>query len=133
MAGRIGLAVGGAVALVGSLLAWATFSVLFSFYSRTGLELGYGILSALFAMVSVISGIGARRWTRALSFVGAIGILGAAALAAIVVRWNGPGSPGLEFHRYGLGLLVTVIGGGIALAGAILRARDRTASSSVDP
>lgn len=127
---RVLMTLGGMVGLVGSFLTWATFNIQFSIVRMTGVDLGYGLLTCLFAIAVIASGFAATgpRWVYVLSLIGALGILLTAAIAAVGVQ-AGVGLPGVatslpEFRRYGIGLAVTAIGGGLALAGAHLRGRN---------
>lgn len=123
MTSQLLLGLGGVIALIGSFMAWASFSLFDSFLIKTGIELGYGVVSALLSIgaiaSTILSGRAARR-ALLLSVLASLGILGVAAVAALALS---SGLPGLEFHRYRLGLAVTAIGGGIACLGAALRRR----------
>jgi hypothetical protein len=125
MKGRVLLGFGGAIAVIGSFMGWATFSVFFSFLSRSGIELGYGVASALLGVALVAStakgGQLPDREARML-ILGSLGILALAGIAAVSLP---AGLSGLEFHQFSLGLVLTAVGGGLACVGGALRLRPR--------
>ena len=115
--------------LIGSFTSWATFSVLFSFLTKTGIELGYGMVSALLSLVVISSTL--REWagrtnTRPLDAVAPIGIVGTTVVAAIALQ---AGTPELEFEGHRLGLFVTGLGGGLAVVGFALSRRHQASAS----
>jgi hypothetical protein len=127
VAARTGVVVGGLGALLSSFQTWAVFSVMFSFVPVSGYELGYGLLTALFAIPVVASGLVpsespmARR-AAAVGFLSASAIVLVVAVAAIGIQ-IGVALPLFslylpEVSDYGLGLAATAICGGITMAGA---------------
>lgn len=127
LAARMALVIGGLGALFSSFQTWVVFSVLFSFIPTSGAVLGYGLITALFAIPVIGSGLvpsGSSMSRRAIA-VGSLcasGIVVGVAVAAIGIR-VGVAIPVFylslpEFHRYGLGLVATAICGGVAMAGA---------------
>jgi hypothetical protein len=138
LAARAALVIGGLGALFSSFQTWAVFTVLFSFVPVTGAVLGYGLITALFAIPVIASGLVppgspmARRMI-AVGSLCASGIVVGVAVAAIVIQ-VGVALPVFyqslpEVHRYGLGLVATAISGGVAMAGArrrLIAARDES-------
>lgn len=138
LAARMALVIGGLGALFGSFQTWVVFSVLFSFIPVSGAVLGYGLITALFAIPVVGSGLvpsGSPMSRRAIA-VGSLcasGIVVGVAVAAIGIQ-VGVAIPVFyvtlpEVRRYGIGLVATAICGGVAMAGVRQRsiaARDES-------
>ncbi|HEX2755617.1 MAG TPA: hypothetical protein VHM48_09145, partial [Candidatus Limnocylindrales bacterium] len=116
------LVLGGALILVGSLLSWVVFSVqpLFGWTYRNGLDLGFGIVTAL-AGIGILT-LGARlRVERPLSAWTAVGLalvtLALVALALVVAMNHDP-SDGRMFDGIAPGAIVVAFGAMLAaLAG----------------
>lgn len=114
---------GGVIALVGSFMTWASFSLLFSFLSKSGVELGYGLASALLGVVVLSTGLRERTVRDGDPIVDALAPIGILVVAVVAAAALPGGLPGLEFQDYRLGLVATAIGGGLACLGVALPRR----------
>lgn len=123
----IGTTLGGTAAVLGSFLTWARFDVQFSILPMTGIDLGYGILTGLLGLAAIMLALVPAPE----SFAGRIRVgqvvLGCTILLTSAVVATGiqaqviPGD--LSFRSYGLGLVVTGIGGALALAASLASRR----------
>ena len=127
------LVFGGVIALVACLMPWASFSLLFSFLSKSGVELGYGLASALLGVVVLSTGLRERTVRDGDPTVDALAPIGILVVAVVAAAALPGGLPGLDFHGYRLGLVATAIGGGLACLGVALRRRADGTQASIDP
>lgn len=124
-ASAITISLGGCVVAAASLMPWSWFdSILFSLFSMSGLDLGYGFLT-LFAGIGLVA-IGARALGRPLNGSLAWAAVALAAVAVVVpliarvdLDLRGDEGP-LQIHPAGrtLWIYVVEIGGLAALLGA---------------
>lgn len=133
MVSRILRVVGGVIALVACFMTWASFSLLFSFLSKSGVELGYGLASGLLSVVVLSSGLRGRTVRDGDPILDALAPIGILAVAIVAAAALPGGLPGLEFHGYRPGLVATAIGGGLACLGVALRRRADRMQASIDP
>jgi len=136
---RAALVVGGLLTLVGSGMTWTSFSFMNSGMGKTGIELGYGIVTGLLGIMIVALGVAPTRILSVqrvarLGLRTAAGVVMVTAVAFVAVR----AGVGLVFDlpdfqaygRYGLGLATTAIGGSLGIAGARMLARQTRESES---
>jgi hypothetical protein len=118
-------AVGGVAMVVGSTQEWATFSggTLMSLIDRTGIELGFGILTLLCGIGVGLIGFDAarsggvtrfRRWAVVLSIIGLAIVVLAYAMLAVPIgemysEFGGFLSHGEALHAVGIGAATSAI------------------------
>jgi hypothetical protein len=113
------LVLGGVLIVVGSFQTWAVFSVSPVFdwdYYPSGLDLGFGIITALFgigiASVGSSAPLGQVRWPQT-AFGLALASLVLVGFAMAVAMYHDP-SDGLSFDGIGLGALAVAVGAVLA-------------------